>query len=91
MFEVKTLSDEELLNIRVNTKGGKEKKAALLAALKFLDVGQYIDVSDSEYSYVSVRARVSEASSEFMDRVFKTQRLIGESVTCGVTRVIRLG
>jgi hypothetical protein len=84
MFEVKTLSDEELLNIRLSTKGGKEKKAALLAALEFLNVGQYIDVSEEEYSYVSVRARVSELSSKLMDRVFKTQRLLG------ATRVIRL-
>lgn len=91
MFEVKTLSDEELLNIRVSTKGGKEKKAALLAALKFLNVGQYIDVGEDEYSYVSVRARVSELSSEMMDRVFKTQRLLGDSPVRGVTRVIRLG
>jgi hypothetical protein len=85
MFEVKTLSNEELLNIKVNTKGGKEKKAALLAAIKSLDVGQYIDVGEDEYSYVSVRARVSELSSDLMDRVFKTQR------SPNATRVIRLG
>jgi hypothetical protein len=85
MFKVGTLSDEELKKITTDMKGGKEKKAELIVALKSLDVGQYINVDDTVYSYVSVRARVSELMAQMMDVKFKTQRFVG------FTRVIRVG
>jgi uncharacterized Ntn-hydrolase superfamily protein len=85
MFKGGRLSEKELEAIKADPKGGKEKKRAMTIALENLEVGEYIDVEDSHYSYVSVRARVSELSSELMDRVFRTQRVPL------ATRVIRVG
>ena len=85
MFKGGKLSPEELVLVKADPKGGKEKRRAMLIALMNLEVGDYIDVEDSHYSYVSVRARVSELGSELMDRVFRTQRIPL------ATRVIRVG
>jgi uncharacterized Ntn-hydrolase superfamily protein len=85
MFKGGRLSEKELEAVKADPKGGKEKKRAMMVAILNLEVGDYIDVEDSHYSYVSVRARVSELSSDLMDRVFRTQRIPL------ATRVIRVG
>jgi len=76
MFKGGTLSPDKLATMQAeNDRGGKDKKRAMLVALTNLNVGDWIDVEDTYYSYVSVRARVSELSAKLGGVVFRTKRI----------------
>jgi hypothetical protein len=87
MFKGGQLSPEELAAMQVQSdKGGKDKKRAMIVALTNMRAGDWIDIEDTYYSYVSVRARVSELSAKLggTGAVFRTQRIPF------ITRVFRL-
>ena len=76
MFKGGKLSPEKLEEMRIKDgRGGKEKKRAMLTALRNLDVGEWIDVEDTYYTYPSVRARVSELMAQLDGVKFKTTRV----------------
>jgi hypothetical protein len=75
MFKTGKLTPEEIVALKLKRKGGKEIKRKLLFALHNLEVGGWIDVEDTYYSYPSVRARVSEVMAQLGNVELRTTRV----------------